>query len=547
MIQGNNFKVEFDESTGTIYSLTYDSTTIIAAGNGPKLDVLRAFTNNDNWFYSSWFDRGLHHLQHKAKETTIMNKPDGSIVLAFTVESQAPHAAKILGGTSSGKNTIEELTDTPFGPNDFKFTTNQIWTVYPDGSIELQASVTSNQPDLVLPRLGYAMKIPQEYANFTYYGRGPIDNYADRKSGQFIEQHKNTVAGEFVNFPKPQDMGNHEDVRWCALTNQANQGAVFIATDRLSVSALPYSAQDLILASHPYQLPQAGDTWLHLDAAVTGLGGNSCGQGGPLVADRVFANNHNFGFIIRPAGKDLSKIANIAPAGEIPLSITRSKSGTVEITSARKNATICYTVGKSKVKESIEKFSIMRTLLAIERADVCLMMIDANEGVTDQDAKIAGEAHEAGKGVIIVVNKWDEYEKETGTLEKYKKEVYNKLSYLSYAPIIFISAKTGQRVDKLFTMINNVAEQNAMRVSTSVLNQVINEAIAVVQPPSDKGKRLKILYGTQVSTKQPTFVIFVNNKELFHFSYERYLVNQIRKEFGLVGTPIRIISREKSE
>ena len=202
---------------------------------------------------------------------------------------------------------------------------------------------------------------------------------------------------------------------------------------------------------------------------------------------------------------------------------------------------------KSKVKESIEKFSIMRTLLAIERADVCLMMIDANEGGTDQDAKIAGEAHEAGKGVIIVVNKWDEYEKETGTLEKYKKEVYNKLSYLSYAPIIFISAKTGQRVDKLFTMINNVAEQNAMRVSTSVLNQVINEAIAVVQPPSDKGKRLKILYGTQVSTKPPTFVIFVNNKELFHFSYERYLVNQIRKEFGLVGTPIRIISREKSE
>ena len=202
---------------------------------------------------------------------------------------------------------------------------------------------------------------------------------------------------------------------------------------------------------------------------------------------------------------------------------------------------------KSKVKESIEKFSIMRTLLAIERADVCLMMIDANEGVTDQDAKIAGEAHEAGKGIIIVVNKWDEYEKETGTLEKYKKDIYAKLSYLSYAPVIFISAKTGQRVDKLFNMINNVAEQNAMRVSTATLNQVINEAIAIVQPPTDKGKRLKILYGTQVSTKPPTFVIFVNNKELFHFSYERYLVNQIRKEFGLVGTPIRIISREKSE
>ncbi len=202
---------------------------------------------------------------------------------------------------------------------------------------------------------------------------------------------------------------------------------------------------------------------------------------------------------------------------------------------------------KSKVTESIEKFSIMRTLLAIERSDVCLMLIDANEGVTDQDAKIAGEAHEAGKGIIIVVNKWDEYEKETGTLEKYKKEIYERLSYLSYAPILFISAKTGQRVDKLFELINHVAEQNALRVSTSVLNQVINEAIAIVQPPTDKGKRLKILYGTQVSTKPPTFVIFVNNKELFHFSYERYLVNQIRKEFGLEGTPIRIISREKGE
>ena len=202
---------------------------------------------------------------------------------------------------------------------------------------------------------------------------------------------------------------------------------------------------------------------------------------------------------------------------------------------------------KSKVKESIEKFSVMRTLLAIERADVCLMMIDALEGVTDQDAKIAGEAHEAGKGIIIVVNKWDEYEKETGTLEKYKKDIYSKLSYLSYAPIIFISAKTGQRVQKLFEMINYVAEQNSLRVSTSVLNQVINEAIAIVQPPTDKGKRLKILYGTQVSTKPPTFVIFVNNKELFHFSYERYLVNQIRKEFGLEGTPVRIIAREKNE
>ena len=202
---------------------------------------------------------------------------------------------------------------------------------------------------------------------------------------------------------------------------------------------------------------------------------------------------------------------------------------------------------KSKIKESIEKFSINRTLFAIERSDVCLMMIDANEGVTDQDAKIAGEAHEAGKGIIIVVKKWDEIEKDNNTTERFKKDIYNRLSYLSYAPIIFISAKTGQRINKLFELINQVAANNAMRMNTSVINQVLNEAIALVQPPTDKGKRLKIFYMTQASTKPPTFVVFVNNKDLFHFSYERYLINQLRKEFGLQGTPIRMIVREKNE
>ncbi len=176
---------------------------------------------------------------------------------------------------------------------------------------------------------------------------------------------------------------------------------------------------------------------------------------------------------------------------------------------------------KSKVKENIEKYSVMRSNLAIDRADVCIMMIDATEGVSEQDSKVIGEAHEAGKGIIIAVNKWDEVSKDTHTIEKFKKDVYNELPFATYAPIVFISAKTGQRVHKLFEMINNVANQNALRVSTAVLNQVINEAIAVVQPPSDKGKRLKIFYGTQASTKPPTFVIFVNRKELFHFSYER--------------------------
>ena len=199
----------------------------------------------------------------------------------------------------------------------------------------------------------------------------------------------------------------------------------------------------------------------------------------------------------------------------------------------------------SKVEENIEKYSVLRTELAIERADVCLLMIDANESVTEQDTKIAGKAHEAGKAVIIAINKWDEYDKENGTLENYTKDVYNKLSYLAYAPILFISAKTGQRVEKLFELINEVSNNNAMRIATSVLNELLAEAVAIVQPPTDKGKRLKVLYMTQVSTKPPTFAIFVNDKKLFHFSYERYIVNKLRQEFNFKGTPIRILVRER--
>lgn len=347
-LKGGNFTVRFDNEEGTIYSLNYGGETIIADGNGPRLDAFRAFTNNDNWFYQTWFEAGLHNLKHRATVSKLIERKDGSVVLFYTVESQAPNAAKILGGTSSGKNSIQELTDRKFGEDDFKFTTNQVWTVYRDGSIELQASITSNRPSLVLPRLGYVMKMPQRYGNFTYYGRGPVENYADRKAGQFIELYESTVAAQFANFPKPQDMGNHEDVRWCALTDKAGKGAQFIATSRLSVSALQYSAHDLILAGHSYQLPEAGDTYLHLDLAVTGLGGNSCGQGGPLTPDRVFAGQNHTGFIIRPAAQDLTAAAQVAPAGDIPLSVTRTRAGMVELSSIDKNAVILYTIGKSK-------------------------------------------------------------------------------------------------------------------------------------------------------------------------------------------------------
>ncbi len=200
----------------------------------------------------------------------------------------------------------------------------------------------------------------------------------------------------------------------------------------------------------------------------------------------------------------------------------------------------------SKIEEDIEKYSIIRAKASIEKADVCVLVIDATEGVTDQDAKIAGEAHEGGKGVIILVNKWDAVEKETGSLENYKKDVYTKLAYLDYAPILFVSALTGQRVDKIFGLINEVNDENSKRVTTGMLNEVINEAITLVQPPSDKGRRLKIYYATQVSVRPPTFVVFCNSVKLFHFSYQRYIENQLRKHFGFNGTPVNIIPREKA-
>ena len=201
----------------------------------------------------------------------------------------------------------------------------------------------------------------------------------------------------------------------------------------------------------------------------------------------------------------------------------------------------------SKIEDKIEKYSVIRTEIAIERSDVCLLMIDALEGVTEQDTKIAGMAHEGGKAVIIVINKWDEYNKENGTLESYTKDVYGKLSYLSYAPIIFISAKTGQRVDKLFNLINRVNANNNLRISTSTLNEVLQEAVAINQPPTDKGRRLKVLYMTQVTTKPPTFAVFVNSKKLFHFSYERYLVNKLREEFDFTGSPVKMLVRERND
>ena len=202
---------------------------------------------------------------------------------------------------------------------------------------------------------------------------------------------------------------------------------------------------------------------------------------------------------------------------------------------------------RNKVDDSIEKYSVIRAQMAIERADVCVIMIDATVGFTDQDSKVAGLAHEAGKGCVIAVNKWDAVEKDGSTMTAYRKKLEEDFSFMSYAPFLFLSAKTGQRIDRLFELIKHVANSNAMRIATGMLNDVLAQATARVQPPTDKGKRLKIYYMTLASTKPPTFVCFVNSAELFHFSYQRYLENRIRETFGLEGTPVRFIIRERGD
>jgi len=202
---------------------------------------------------------------------------------------------------------------------------------------------------------------------------------------------------------------------------------------------------------------------------------------------------------------------------------------------------------RSKISGRIEKYSVLRAQMAIERSDVCVIMLDAREGVTEQDTKVAGLAHEAGKASIIAVNKWDLVEKDTNTMEKMRLDVLRDLSYMSYAPVLFISALTGQRVGRLFDLINYVSDQASMRVTTGMLNELLADAIARVQPPTDRGRRLKIFYMTQVSVRPPTFVCFCNDIELFHFSYRRYLENQIRSVFGLEGTPVRMIVRERED
>ena len=334
LVSGNGFDMQFSNADGSICSLSYGGQKVFEDGCGPKLDAFRAWVNNDNWVYQNWYQNGLYNLQHKAKKHQVMKNTDGTVSVIFSIESQAPYGARLEGADRNWKRLAEQK-DKPFGQDDFKFMQDIVYTISPDGSIEVEAAINSNNAQLILPRLGYVMKTPSQMDNFRYYGRGPIDNYPDRKTSQHIGIYNNKVAKEFENFPKPQDMANHQDTRWCMLTTNGGAGALFTGCEAMSVSVLPWSAQELAMANHPHELPASTGNWLHLDLGITGLGGNSCGQGGPLEPDRVKAGPHLFGFVISPA-KTGTKIERNALTGMVPLQITRDAAGMVTITSAKK-------------------------------------------------------------------------------------------------------------------------------------------------------------------------------------------------------------------
>ncbi len=344
-VSGDGFSVIFDNATGTISSLVYNGQQIITPGNGPAINAFRAPVDNDKWIYGDWFASGLHNLQHKVLDHKAYVREDGAVVLQYNVESQAPNSASANGGGESGKYTVNEgrkMKDT-----DFKFTTNQIWVVYPDGSIELSSAINSNRPNTLLARLGYAMTLPLDLTEYTYYGRGPLNNFNDRETSQQVGLYKQTVAEQFVPFPKPQSMGNREGIRWNALTDKAGNGIQFIATGgTMSASALPWNDIELMGAAHPYELPQSKGVFVHLDKKVTGLGGNSCGQDIALEKDRTYAGPQVFGFIMRPvkAGADLQEQASVSSNGEQPLNLSRDRFGMVTIMSGKPNAEILYTV-----------------------------------------------------------------------------------------------------------------------------------------------------------------------------------------------------------
>ena len=275
---------------------------VVLVGKGPRLDAFRAYLNNDAWISGVWFEKGLYNLRHRLLSKEIIRDNDGEVTLRFTIESQAPNGGKMIGnnGNSQGIYYIAENDSVPFGPDDFKFISKQEWTVRNNGVIYFDSDISSNDSTLILPRLGFVMEVPQTLGEVSYYGRGPEENYNDRKTGQFVGRYDTTVKKMMTPYTRPQSNGNREEVRWAALTD-GEKGLTVVAPELMSFSVSPYTEMELFLADHPFRLPDSKRNVVHLDLGVTGLGGASCGQGGPLPDDRILAGSHKFPLIFRPA------------------------------------------------------------------------------------------------------------------------------------------------------------------------------------------------------------------------------------------------------
>ena len=351
----NAFTVAFDDKKGVLYNVVYGGKEILPAGNTMKLSAFRAPVDNDNWARNAWYANGLYNLVDSVLSKNTQTMADGTVVIQYIVHTQAPFGGKIVRNEDNTMTIVDNKT--PLGENGFFFTSNRIWTIYKDGSVELKSSILGSNSALNLARIGYEIQFPEELKYYHYYGAGPHNNYNDRKAGAFIEQYDSKVADQFVHFPKPQDMANREDVRWCALTDYSGNGVVFVATEGMATSALQWNSVQLAEAGHPYQLPKSNSTYLNLDRKVTGLGGNSCGQGGPLEDDCVKAGDNMMGFIMRPVkAAKFTEAANVSSSAIAPIVVVRDRRGYVSMRCEDASVEIYYKEGTGRKAKS-KKYS----------------------------------------------------------------------------------------------------------------------------------------------------------------------------------------------
>jgi len=364
IVSGKDFNFTFDNETGSLCGIQFEGKTIL--DDSPLLlSAFRAPVDNDNWARDQWFRQGLYDLQHKVQGKPVITNVNGETVLiAYTVVSQARGRGGAKHRAGKAGQPYESVADATGDGETVSFTTTQFYNVYPDGVVLLTSSIITSDPDLPLPRLGYEVKLPSRFDQYTYYGRGPLNNYNDRKTGSFVGLYHSTVQEQFVNFPKPQSMGNREDVRWCALQDAEGNGLMFASEKgTISTSALPWSALQMTLAQHPHELPASDGTYLHLDCAVNGMGGNSCGQGGPLKPDRVLGELHQMKLTICPFF-DKDEPTGFGKRRDFlcPVAILRDKAGKVTIVGDSRSdgvpAPVSYKVGKGKVQKYSEPFDL---------------------------------------------------------------------------------------------------------------------------------------------------------------------------------------------